>query len=307
MSAETEFATTEPLPVLFRVKFAAIRGLLWLVAKCLSLKGLFLVGQIFGTCEWLLDYKRRRRFHQTMEHVFDGKYGAKETCGACRKYFMRIRCDKLYYLIFDLLPKEKIRRRIHFPQQHLLDESLTRGQGLYIALSHFGAQHVAAVLMCFLGYEVAGVRDRQESPLRRYIQQKFAARFSEVRAAKIFFADAFPRDIYRWFQGNGLLGSALDAERVRNSRLKKMPVRVFGETKEYLTGTVQIALRCGAAIYQGFVVSKPNYHYELIVLPLHSDAGHSQDSPEVLGQIMQTYARNIEAQTRLFPDHVSKI
>lgn len=307
MTADIEITTNEPLPLLFRIKFAAVRGLLWLVAKCLSLKGLYLVGQVFGTCEWLLDYKRRRRFHQTMEHVFGGEYGAKETRAACRKYFMRIRCDKLYYLIFDLLPKEKIRRRIHFPQKHLLDESLTRGQGLYIALSHLGSQHVAAILMCFLGYKVAGVRDRHESPLRRYIQQKFDARFSEVRAAKIFFADAFPRDIYRWFQGNGLLGSALDAERLRNSRLKKMPVRVFGETREYLTGTVQIALRCGAGIYQGFAISKPNYHYDLIVLPLHNDEGGSGDSPEVLGHIMQTYAKNIEVQTRLFPDHVSKI
>ncbi len=307
MVAEPEHADANPIPALVRSKFAVTRAFLWLVVKCTSLTGLYILGRFFGTCEWLVNYKRRRRFQRRMKQVFGKDYDRKEMRAACRSYFMRLRCDKFYYLVFDLLSKEKIIRRTHFPQRELIDASLARGRGVYIVMSHLGAHHVAALLMCFLDYEVAVVRDRNEGSLRRYIQQRLAHRFSEVRAAKMFFADAFPRDLYRWFGNNRLLGSALDSERVRESHLKRMPVKVFGETKEYLTGTIQIALRCKASIHQGFITSKPNFNYEMTVSPPLIDPDTSDDSPDVLQKLMQAYAGNIEAHTRQYPDHISRI
>ncbi|MBI4581587.1 MAG: hypothetical protein HY718_17955, partial [Planctomycetes bacterium] len=39
-----------------RVKFMLVRGFLWGWARCFSLTGLYLFGQIFGTCEWLVNF-----------------------------------------------------------------------------------------------------------------------------------------------------------------------------------------------------------------------------------------------------------
>ena len=62
------------VPLLSRLKFACVRMLLWLVLKCTSLSGLYLLGQAFGTCEWLINYKRRRRFHERMRRLFGQDY-----------------------------------------------------------------------------------------------------------------------------------------------------------------------------------------------------------------------------------------
>ena len=128
-----------------------------------------------------------------------------------------------------------------------------------------------------------------------------------MRAARIFYADDLPRDIYRWFQSGGLLGSALDTERAKNSNLKRVAVEIFGEKKEFLTGTIQIALRCKAAIHQGFIVSKPNFHYDLLGSPVLIDPDKGQDTEAVVQELMQAYARNIEAHLREFPELVSRI
>ncbi len=290
-----------------RFKFGVSRCFFGAVLKCFSLSGLYALGRAFGVCEWLVNHKRRRRFHERMKKLFGDEYDARRMRSACRRYFVRLRCDRIYYLVFDLLPPEKIIRRIHFPQRDLIDASVARGRGVYMAMSHLGAQHVAGLLMCFLGYTTAAVRDRNEGPLRRYVQERFARRFSEVRAARMFYTDDLPRDIYRWFQSGGLLGSALDTERAGYPNLKRAAVEIFGEKKEFLTGTMQIALRCKAAIHQGFIVSKPNFHYDMLGSPVLIDPDEGRDTEAVVQELMQAYARNIEAHLRQFPEFVSRI
>jgi len=296
-----------PIPRLTRFKFGLVRRTLWLISKMVGLNGLYLGGKLFAQAEWLVGYKRRRRFHRQMKKLFGEKYNPKDMGRACRSQFIRTRCDKLFYLIFDLIPREKIVKRIHFPNRPILEDAFEKGRGVYVALAHCGAQHVAGLLMCFLGYKTAGVRDRHEGVLRRYIQERYAERFQEIRAAKIFYSDAFPRDLYRWFQGNGLLGSALDVERTRESHLKRFPVTFFGETQHFLVGTIQIALRCQAPVHQGFVISQPYFHYHLELLPALIDPDHSRDDPDTLQTIMQQYAKNIETHLCQYPDHLSRI
>jgi len=84
---------------------------------------------------------------------------------------------------------------------------------------------------------------------------------------------------------------------------------MFGETREFLTGTLQIALRCGSSICQAFVVSRPNFYYRLIVHPpvYVPDDNHIGDDPALVERIMQQYADGIAAHIREHPDHLSRI
>jgi lauroyl/myristoyl acyltransferase len=124
---------------------------------------------------------------------------------------------------------------------------------------------------------------------------------------RVLSADAYPRDIYRCFQGGYVLGAALDVHRVRDERKRTACVRLFGQQRDFLVGTVQIALRCGAEVLQGFVVSEKNFQYRLDLLgPLVADPS-AADSPERLGEVMQTYADNIESHLRRYPDHLSRV
>lgn len=301
-------ADSSELGPLTRVKYMIVRGFLWAWARCFSLKGLYLFGQTFGTLEFLINYKRRRRFRERFHQTF-GQYACQisdPVWRICWQHCMRTRCDKLFYLIFDKLPREKITNRIKYHNKEYLDEGLKRGKGAYVLMSHNGSHHVAVLLMALMGYKVAGVRDPNEGNVRRYIQERYEETFPEFRDIRMFYADTFPRDLYRCFQEGFILGSALDVSRMRGVHLKTAKVTMFGQEREFLTGTMQIALRCGAPIIQGFVVSRKNFYFHLIGTPPLVDAETEKDTPEILQAAMQKYADNIADHLLKYPDHISK-
>jgi lauroyl/myristoyl acyltransferase len=188
-----------------------------------------------------------------------------------------------------------------------LDDALAKGRGVYIALSHHGAHHIAGLMMSLLGYKVAGVRDPREGAIRRYIQSLYERRYAEIRQGRMLYSDSFPRDIYRCFQENFVLGSALDVERERDARLKTAEVEFFSRERRFLTGTVQIALRCGAPILQGFIISDRDFRYRFELLGPLVDPQDARETPELVQRIMQRYADNVESYIRRDPAQISKL
>ncbi|MGD8452431.1 MAG: lysophospholipid acyltransferase family protein [Phycisphaerae bacterium] len=302
-------APSKALSWFSRAKFWLVRSFLVTWARVFSLKGLYLFGRWFGTAEYLINFKRRSRYREELRQVFPEGLSERREKRVIRDAFRRTRCDKLYYLIFDRLQREKIMGRIRFHGRQHLDEALERGRGVYVMLSHHGSHHVAGLLMALLGYECAGIRDRNEGALRTYVQDRYAETFPEYAAIRVLFADSFPREIYRCFRENRVVGSALDVSRVRGATLKTCPVQIFGEAREFLTGTLQIALRCGATICQAFVVSRPNFYFRLIVQPPYHvpQEGAASDDPELVRKLMQQYADGIAEHAREHPDHLSRV
>lgn len=305
--AETE----RELSWLVRTKFAFVRWFLWGWASLFSLKGLYLLGQVFGTLEYLINFKRRARYRQALKRIYPEGIEPRRIRRIALAYFRRIRCDKLFYLVIDKLPREKILHRIRWQGREHLDAALQRGRGMFLLMSHIGSNHVTGQLMALMEYEVAGIRDRNEGAARIYMQRKLSETFPLIaRNLRIYFADGFPRVFYRHLQDNKVLGASLDISRVRGENLKTCPVRIFGETREWLTGTLQIALRCRTVIGQLLLVSRPNFYFRMIVTPLYTpDAldGENLDTPELVAELMQRYADGIEAQAREYPDHLSRI
>jgi lauroyl/myristoyl acyltransferase len=294
--------------LLARAKFGLVRWFLWAWVRAFSLRGLFYLGQYFGTAEYLINFKRRARCRRELRRIFPEGLPRGRARQIVLRFFRRTRCDKLFYLIFDLLPREKILRRIRFHGREHLDEGLARGRGVYVMLSHHGSHHVAGLLMALLGYRCAGVRDPNEGALRVYTQQKYAETFPEFAAIRLLYSDGFPREIYRCFQENRVVGTALDVGRIRGVTLKTCPVEIFGQKREFLTGTLQIALRSRATIVQGFVVSRRNFYFQLVVRPLYiPDQAGVDGRPGLIAELMQKYADGIAAHVREHPDHLSRI
>lgn len=289
-----------------RAKFGLVRWFIWGWTRLFSLRGLYLLGTSFGTLEYLINFKRRRRYMRELRRVFEGAIAPSRERRITLSYFRRTRCDKLYYLIFDRLPREKIMRRIRFQGREYLDAGLARGNGVYVMLSHNGSHHVAGVLMALLGYRCAGVRDPNEGAIRVYMREQYARTFPEFGAIRVLYADAFPREIFRCFQENRVVGTALDVGRVRGQALKTCEIRIFGETREFLTGTLQVAIRCGATVVQAFVVSRRNFYYRLIVKPPLYVPRDGEDPPPI-PELMQRYADGIASHVREHPDHLSRI
>ncbi len=297
------------LGLLARFKYELVRGFLWGWARCFSLRGLYLLGAGFAFCEWLVNYKRRRRFRQHLKTGFGrGTRVIDKTTArrACLQHFIRTRCDKLFYLIFDKLPREKILSRVRFPREADLAEVAARGKGVYVCLSHIGSHHVLGLIMALKGFRVAGVRDPNEGALRRYVRLKYEDVFPEFRAIRVLYSNMYPRDVYRCFQEGYILGSTLDIGRERGAHLRMVTVEMFGKPRDFLAGPVQIALRCKAPIYQGFVVSRPDFYFDLILKGPLIESEDAADTPETLQTIVQRYADNIADHLIEFPDHISR-
>ncbi len=272
----------------------------------LGLRGLYIACRFFGTLEYLVDYKRRRRVRRMLNTVFCGEASPAKLRHHVRDHFMRQRCDKSFYVIGDALTTEQIRSRFTITNRELLDEGLARGDGVYAMTSHHGAYHISGLTMTALGYRVAGIRDPNESALRQYIQAGWSRRHSGFQPPKLLYSGGFARQIYRLFRENYALGSSLDVSRVRDGRLTTMPVHIYGEQRNFLSGTLQIALRCGATILQTFMIAHDDFKYEMRLLGPFTDPEHDKESTELLSSILQRYADNIEKHARTYPDQVMR-
>ncbi len=298
---------SRPIPIFVRVRIWLVREFLILWSRLFSMSGLYWLGRFFGTLEYITDYRRRRRVHRKLRHYFGDDHPASWYRRMTHRYFMRIRCDKMFYTIMDRIPRGKLMNRIKMIGREHLDDGLARGKGVYIALCHFGSHHVAGLMATLLGYKLAGVRDPKESHVRRYIQNKYRETFPEVAEMQMFLASSFPRMIYRQFRENKITASLLDAERVRGDNTRTFPATFFNETRNFLMGPVQIALRCGAVTVQGFVESRRNFYYRLIITPPLADADDPRDEREVAAEILNHYARGVEAFAAEHPDHLMNI
>lgn len=290
-----------------RVSFSFVHAMVGVMLVCMTLRGLYAFGRAFGTLEWLINYKRRRRFSRALLFILEKPPSRDERRRACRAYFMRSRCDKLFFLVLDRIGKDRALGIFSITNRELLDEAAARGKGVYIALSHHGAQHVVTMFMALCGYKVAAVRDANESGLRLFMRNRFVAKHAEYRAIRWFHADSYPREIMRALRDGYLLGSAMDVSRTRNERQKTESVVVFGQAREFLTGPLRLALKCDTPVVQAFVLPDSGFRYRLEIVGTILDPKTVADETEAVSQAVRTYAANVETYVRRYPSLISRI
>ncbi len=219
---------------------------------------------------------------------------------------MHTRCDKLFYLVCDRLPRERAVGLLTVDNEPLLREAVARGHGTYTAMAHHGALHVVALLMALRGYKLAGVRDRQEGALRRWVQHRLDVLYPELGRMRVLFADTFPREIFRCFEDGYVVASAMDVSRVRFGHQKTEEVTIFGERRAFLSGPLRIAIRCGAPALQAFVIPEPGFRYRLELVELLADPRGVTDEDRAVETAMRAYAANVEKFVRAWPSLLTR-
>lgn len=291
-----------------RAKFAFVRGYLYTLYCLFGLWGLYRFSRFWGVCEALINHHWRRRFGKRLERVFGPGLAAADRWRHTREHICRIRCDKAFYTILDMLPRQQILARVRWTGREHLDRSVARGKGTYILFSHHGSHHVGGLLLALQGYtRLAAIRDPQEGALRRYVQEQFMRSFPEFREhCTIFTTATSPRDLFRHFDGNGVLGSGLDVDHKRQDNARTATVTVFGQPHEWMTGTVNIALRTRSTILPAFILSEPGYHWRYLFHPPLADPDTAANDDATVQAVMDAYAAGIEAHVRAYPEHISK-
>lgn len=290
-----------------RISFAIAHAGVRLLMVCLSLKGLYRFGRMFGSIEYLINYKRRRRFHRMLQPVLaDAVSPAERRRFAC-EFFRQRRCDKLFYLVFDCIPKDTARSLLSIGNRPILDDAVARGRGVQVATAHHGPVHVMGLLLSVNGYKVAGVREPHEGAMRKYVQERFDRLYPEFRQVRILSSESFPRDILRTLKEGYLIGSSMDVAGVDDPNKKTEEVTIFGQRRRFLSGPLWIALRCGAPVVQVFILPGKDFRYRLEVVGQLLDPDAAPDRDRAVRDAMTLYAANIERYVRETPHLISRI
>lgn len=299
--------TLSPVTTWERVSFSVVQGAAVVVLSLVGLRGLYRFGQAFGLLEWSINHHRRRKFTRALKRVLGRHLSSAERRHWTRDHFVKTRCDKLFYLVLHRIPRERAAALLTIKNEPALQAAFARHRGVYAATFHHGALHVVAMLLSLKGYKVVGVRDRNESGLRRFMQRKLDLKYPELDRARIVFSSAFPREIYRSLQDGWMVGSSMDVSRVRAPHQRTEDVTIFGETRSFISGPLRIALRCGATIFQTVIHLDAGFRYRIeFIGPLvDPDTDHDEDS--TITALMRTYAANVEHHVRATPSLMTKL
>jgi lauroyl/myristoyl acyltransferase len=289
------------------VSLTLLRGLASAALLVMGLGGLYRLGCWIGTAEWLFRPGRRRRFAATVSRELGRSLSREERRRITRGYFVRMRCDKLFYLIFDSIPPAQRESLFSIRNREILDEAVARGRGVYAILAHHGAPQVIGLFMPLLGYRVAAVRDPHEGGLRRFVQRRLSRKFPATQRTRFLFNDSFAREVYRCLQDGYVLGSAIDVARLRNSQQRTEEVTMFGQPRFLLTGPLHIALRCRAPVIQAFCVPEEGFRYRLDLLGPLIDPDTVDDQDAAIRRAVRTYAANVERYLAESPSMLTRL
>lgn len=279
-------------------------SLFWAIA---GFGGVYRFGCVFGLIEWSVNYKRRRRFATALARVLGHTPSASVRRRETRAYFMRSRCDKLFYLLLDRVSADRVDSVFTIKNRSLLDDAVARGKGVYVAMSHHGPQLIVGMLLCLSGYPAAAVRDGKESGIRRFVQGRFDRRHPQFRRLGVLFSESFPREIYRRFKEGLILGSAMDVSRVRHPNQKAERLTLFGEQRDFVTGPLRVAFRCDTPVVQAFAGVDDRGHYHLDIVGVLLDPREVENEDQAVRDAMQTYVAAVEKRVRESPSLLSRI
>jgi len=308
--ATTAAPTARPRPALTvgqSVTLGVAHAAASVLLSVLRLRGLYWFACLFGVAEYVIDRRRRRRFARALAMILERKPTARERRKWTLAFFMQTRCDKLFYFIIDRLPRDKIDSLVRVSDEALLQESLGRGKGALFGLQHLGSHHIGGMLLALQGFKIAGVRDANESAIRRFMQDRWERRHPDLPRIRYAFSDTFPREIYRWYREGYLIGAAMDLLKVRDPKQKVTWLEVFGARRPFLTGPMRIALRSGAPVLHGWVEPLGGFRYELVVAGRLIDPNEVTDEEAAIDQAVRMYAATLENTLKRRPSLLSRL
>ncbi|HJW38475.1 MAG TPA: lipopolysaccharide heptosyltransferase II [Candidatus Udaeobacter sp.] len=123
------------------------------IAAALPLRLLFAVGQILGSCAWLVSAKYRRLAERNVAIAFANEKSPRELRRLVRRHFRRLGANLLSSVKLMQMSPEKILRRVRVENIEAMDSRFRAGIPVVLVLSHLGIWELFAQLMPkFVGY-----------------------------------------------------------------------------------------------------------------------------------------------------------
>src|SRR6266436_2126136 len=123
------------------------------IAAALPLRLLFAVGQLLGSCAWLVSGKYRHLAERNLAIAFGDEKSARELRRLVRDHFRRLGANFLCSAKLTSMPPEKILRRVKVENIEAMAREFRAGVPVVLVLSHLGTWELFAQLMPnFVGF-----------------------------------------------------------------------------------------------------------------------------------------------------------
>jgi len=123
------------------------------IAALFPIRLLFVLGQLFGFCVWLVSGKYRRLAQRNVAIAFADEKTSAEMRRLVRSHFQRLGANLLCSVKLTAMSPEKILRRVEVENIEAMDREFRAGVPVVLVLSHLGTWELFAQLMPkFVGY-----------------------------------------------------------------------------------------------------------------------------------------------------------
>ncbi|MBF0459060.1 MAG: lysophospholipid acyltransferase family protein [Nitrospirae bacterium] len=173
-------------------------------------------------------------------------------------------CDlkrRMEELLLGTFSKEQIERIITYEGTDNLNESVARGKGTIILLSHFGSFFMILPALAFKGYQVSQIAG--PSPYNSKIQRMILrARQSENTRlpVKFILSENGLRPVFNALKNNELVAMALDGR----AGDQWVDCQFLGTTAWFSSGILKLAIKTGAAVLPAYIIRQKDDTHSLV-------------------------------------------
>jgi lauroyl/myristoyl acyltransferase len=264
------------------------------ITRHLPLRLCYWIAGIIGDLVYVFWPKGRRNVVDNMRHVLGPEASEQEAKDTARRSFqnyLRLLVDFARAAATD--PAE-IEARLHGTGWEHLDEAFRHGKGVLLVGTHLGSWEAAGVALAGRGYRVHAISETLGNKgINRLAIESRAARGIELIPMEYAL-----RRAYRALRRNEAVGLVTDRPLPPD---EGTPVMFFGHQITWPTGPAVLALKTGAKIVTGYLVTNANNDYVGEILP-PLDTRASGDHEADVQRITQEIVRIHEDLIRRYPD-----
>jgi Kdo2-lipid IVA lauroyltransferase/acyltransferase len=234
---------------------------LYLMFYLLGWRFIFGVGKLTGNIVFYVNRNLKKMTKLELEILFGDKYDDRTLNYITRKSIEHYYIRNIETLFFGAITRERIQKMVHVEGLEHIEESLSKGRGVILLLSHFGSFLLPLPFLGFLGYQVNQITGKQlhRSVLeeRMWLWRKREAEKLPLRFIEI---GKFLRPIYDALKRNEIVAIAFDGR----EGSKWIVTRFFQRKALFSTGPFELARRTKATIIPTFIIRGSKHTHKLI-------------------------------------------
>ncbi|MEO5361070.1 MAG: lysophospholipid acyltransferase family protein [Nitrospirota bacterium] len=273
------------------------------IAKRLPLKATYAATRVlaFVVCNFYKEFKEKIK--EQLVLIVPDKDNLKELDRLSEETIVYDLKRRMEELLLGTLSKETIGRIVTFEGFENLSESVAKGKGTIILLSHFGSFFMILPALAFKGYPVSQIVG--PSPYRNKIQKMILrARHNENTKLPVnfIFSEHGLRPVFSALKNNELIAMALDG---RAGDIW-VDVRFFNRTAHFSRGILKLAIQTGASILPTYIIRQQDDTHKLVFeRPIYTE-NLSKDI-DTMTEYTQRLVSILEGYVARYPSHFAMI